>query len=233
MLKVLLLLFPIAYALVTFNLSARQASRRIGRNSSPLRNPNILKLIDRLGSAANERELTAQVYEISPVNGLAMPDGKIYITRGLLKRHDSGEVSAEELVSVVAHELGHVKLGHTRNRLADFAGQNVARVALSFLLNRFLPGIGALVVNFLIMLFASRMSQVDELSADEFASAILTKSRIGTSAQKSMLRKLERMSGVTESEIAWLTSHPRITRRIEEIERREVRWGTATRKTEA
>ena len=40
-----------------------------------------------------------------------------------------GEVSAGEIASVIAHELGHVALGHSRKRMIDFSGQNAMRVA--------------------------------------------------------------------------------------------------------
>ena len=130
------------------------------------------------------------IYEIEAVNGLAAPDGRIFITRGFLKKYYNKEVTASELVSVIAHELGHVALGHSRKRMIDFSGQNAMRVALMMILNRFIPGVGALVANFLTSLLAAKLSRKDEYEADAYASALLTKSDIGIKGQKDLLIKL-------------------------------------------
>ncbi|NIL97560.1 MAG: M48 family metalloprotease, partial [Planctomycetales bacterium] len=79
------------------------------------------------------------------VNGLAAPDGRIFITRGFFNKYRAGEVTADELASVIAHELGHVALGHTRRRMIDFSGQNALRTALGMILSRLLPGFGVYV----------------------------------------------------------------------------------------
>jgi len=43
---------------------------------------------------------------------------------------------AAELASVIAHELGHVALGHSRRRMIDFSGQNAMRTALAMVLDQ-------------------------------------------------------------------------------------------------
>ncbi len=45
------------------------------------------------------------IYEVDPVNGLAAPDGRIFLTRGFYRTFREGEVTADELASVIAHEL--------------------------------------------------------------------------------------------------------------------------------
>ncbi len=226
MLKFALILLPIFYAIGAFQFSAWQTKRRMARNSSALTDFAIIKLNARLAEAAELPECTPRIYEISPVNGLAMPDGKIYITRGLMERYKRGEFNAEEIASVTAHELGHVMLGHTKKRMTDFAGQNAVRIALGFLLGRYIPFFGNLLAQSLLTLFVRQMSQADEMAADAYASALLTKSGIGTEAQKSLLAKLEAESGGQEGGIAWLSSHPKTQARIEAIKQREQRWKT-------
>jgi putative metalloprotease len=44
------------------------------------------------------------------------------------------------MASVIAHEMGHVALGHARRRMIDFSGQNALRTALIMVLGRFIPG---------------------------------------------------------------------------------------------
>ena len=94
-------------------------------------------------------EVRVHVFDVPAVNGLAAPDGRIFLTRGFVAQVQAGRVSEEEIASVIAHELGHVALGHTRRRMIDFTGQNAVFVMLSAVLNRFLPGLGVLIANFL------------------------------------------------------------------------------------
>jgi putative metalloprotease len=165
------------------------------------------------------------LYEIDPVNGLAAPDGKIYITRGFYRKFTDGEVTAAELASVVAHELGHVALGHSRRRMIDFSGQNALRTALAMILSRFIPGIGGWIANFLTTMLAARLSRGDEYEADEYAAALLIKSGIGTTPQISLLSKLEALTKSGDGAApAWLMSHPKTPDRIAAIEKIEADW---------
>ena len=108
-------LIPIGLAVVvgvfTYVTSASQTKRTLAAQSSPLRNPALEAHFARLANALDLKRLHVNVYEIDPINGLAAPDGQIYITRGFLKKFLSGEVTAAEISSVIAHELGHVALG--------------------------------------------------------------------------------------------------------------------------
>ena len=169
------------------------------------------------------------VYEIEPVNGLAAPDGRIFLTRGFIDRYRKGEVTAEELASVIAHELSHVALGHTRRRMIDFSGQNAVFVSLVALLLRAIPVIGPLIAvwlaNIITTALAARISRGDEYEADAWASALLIKSGIGTGPQKSLFLKLEHLTGLRIAGApAWLLSHPKSADRIAAIEANEARW---------
>ena len=233
MLKLALFLAPFLYALGAFKLSAWQTTRRMARNSSELSDRKLLRLVHRLARAADFDGFSPRIYEIGPINGLVTPDGKIYITRGLFNCYQRGDVTGEELSSVIAHELGHVALGHTKRRLSDFAGQNAARVALGFLISRYIPGFGNIVAQCLMFLFMRQISRSDEYAADAYASAILAKSGIGTEPQKLLLRKLPYLTGEAGDGIAWLLSHPKTKDRIKAIEKREARWKVPARSRDA
>ena len=124
----------------------------------------------------------------------------------------------------IAHELGHVALGHSRKRMIDFSGQNAMRVALMMILNRFLPGFGAIIANFLTTLLAAKLSRKDEYEADAYASALLTKSNIGVKGQKDLLSKLDKISNSAGAMPVWLLSHPKAKERINAIETLEKKW---------
>lgn len=225
MIKFLPVFLAIGYALLMWRFSVWRTSQMLDRESQPLTDPAITRLADRMAAALDIPTIKVNVYEIDAVNGLAAPDGRIFLTRGFLNRKARGEVSAEELASVIAHELGHVALGHTRRRMIDFTGQNAVFIMLSALLNRFIPILGVWIANLISTALMARMSRRDEFEADAYASALLVKSGIGTAPQKSLFRKLQALTDNAGAGVpAWLLSHPRTDERIKAIEAAEIRW---------
>lgn len=224
MLKLTPIILAVLYGLVMYRLSVWRTTRELDERSTELADPVLKRLTDRMAGALDLPRIRVHVYEIPQVNGLAAPDGRIFITRGFHDRYRAGEVTAEEMASVIAHELGHVALGHSRRRMIDFSGQNALRTAAAILLSRFLPGVGVLIANALTALLAARMSRDDEYAADAYASGLLIKAGIGTGPQKSLFRKLDHLAGNRGATPAWLLSHPKSAERIAAIEANEARW---------
>lgn len=229
MIKFTPILLAVLYGLVMYRFSVWQTHKKLDAQSTELADAKLARLTDRLAAALGIHRIPVYIYEIDPVNGLAAPDGRIFITRGFFRKYQNGDVSAEELTSVIAHELGHVALGHARKRMIDFSGQNALRTTLALVLGRFIPFIGAWVANLITMMLAAGLSRSDEYEADEYAAALLTKAGIGVAPQKSLFAKLEDLtqarSGVTP---AWLMSHPKTKERIAALEKLEARWSEAT-----
>jgi putative metalloprotease len=225
MTKVLPLLLVVVYAFMMLRFSVWRTRKMLDQNSQPLTDPSITRLADRMAAVMGVPEIKVNVFEVDPVNGLAAPDGRIYLTRGFLNRKARGEVSAEELASVIAHEMGHVAQGHMRRRMIDFTGQNAVFVMLSAILNRFLPFIGIWIANLISTALMARLSRRDEFEADAYATALLIKAGIGTGPQKSLFRKLDALTKTSAEGIpAWLLSHPKVEERIAAIEANERRW---------
>ncbi|WP_374643737.1 M48 family metallopeptidase [Tabrizicola sp.] len=219
------LLLAVLYAWAMLRFSVWRTRRVLDENSRPLTDPAITRLADRMAAAMELPEIRVHVFEVEPINGLAAPDGRIFLTRGFLNRKARGEVSAEELASVIAHELGHVAQGHMRRRMIDFTGQNAVFVMLSALLNRVLPVVGIWLANLISTALMARLSRRDEFEADAYASALLIKAGIGTGPQKSLFRKLDALTRSRAEGIpAWLLSHPGVEERIAAIEANEARW---------
>ena len=225
MLKLSPILLALVYGLVVYLFSAWRTARDLDARSTELMDPELKPMLDRMARALDVPKIKVHLYEIEPVNGLATPDGRIFLTRGFYRKFKAGEVSAEELSSVIAHELGHVALGHTRRRMIDFSGQNAVRLALSSVLGRFIPVIGSRIAGLVARLLAARLSRVDEYEADAYAAALLVKAGIGTEPQKTLFRKLESLTGSLGGTVpAWLMSHPKVPERIAAIEALESRW---------
>ncbi len=225
MLKVAPILLAVIYGLIMFRFSTWRTSKELDEKSTELADPMLRQLCDQMAAALDLERIRVFIYEIEPVNGLAAHDGRIFITRGFYNKFRAGEVSADELASVIAHELGHVALGHSRRRMIDFSGQNALRTALAMILSRFIPGIGAWLAGILTSLLAARLSRGDEYEADAYAAALLSKSGIGVAPQISLFEKLERLTQSNSGAApAWLLSHPKTTERIAALRKLEQRW---------
>lgn len=224
MLRLAPVLIAIGYGLLLYFFSAWRTRRELDKNSTLLTDPKLQNIFDRLAKALDLKRIKVHIYEIDPVNGLAAPDGRIFLTHGFYKKFLEEEVSAEELASVIAHELGHVALGHSRRRMIDFSGQNALRAVLLMLTPAFLRGVGVYIANLFVTLVAARLSRGAEYEADAYAAALLTKAGIGTEPQKTLFRKLGQLTGGKGSAPAWLMSHPKVEDRISAIEKMEAKW---------
>ncbi len=228
MIRVLPIVLAILYGLAMYRFSAWRTAKELDEKSTELMDPTLREISAKMARALDLPRIKVHIYEVDPVNGLAAPDGRIFITRGFYNKFKSGDVTAEELASVIAHELGHVALGHSRRRMIDFSGQNAMRAALGMILGRILPGIGIWIANMLATLLAARLSRGDEYEADAYAAALLTKAGIGVAPQISLFKKLEALTQSNHGTApAWLMSHPKTEDRIAALTRLQNRWQNA------
>ena len=218
------ILIAVLYALVMYRFSAWRTARELDAKSTELADANLKALCDQMAASLDLPRIKVHIYEIEPVNGLAAPDGRIFITRGLLNKYKSGQISAVELASVIAHELGHIALGHSSKRLIDFSGQNAMRALLMGVFGRYVPVVGGYLANLVVNMLAASLSRKDEFEADAYGAALLLKSGIGLSAQIGMFNKLESWGGKRGGTPAWLMSHPNTQLRIEAINKLKASW---------
>lgn len=225
MIKFAPILLALIYGLVMYRFSAWRTAQELDQKSTELADPMLRQMCDQLAAALEIDRVRVHIYEIDPVNGLAAPDGRIFITRGFYNKFRQGQVSAAEMASVIAHELGHVALGHSRRRMIDFSGQNALRTALAMVLSRFIPWVGVWIANGLTTLLAARLSRGDEYEADAYAAALLTKAGIGIGPQISLFEKLETLTKTNMGAApAWLLSHPKTSERIKALRTLEAKW---------
>lgn len=225
MIKLLPILLPVLYGLILYRFSVWRTHRKLDQKSTRLADPKLKQLTDQMAQTLDLADIPVHIYEIKPVNGLAAPDGRIFITRGFYEEYQQGRVTGDELASVIAHELGHVALGHTRKRMIDFSGQNALRTVLAMMLSRIIPGIGILIANALSRLVAAGLSRSDEYEADAYATALLIKSGIGADGQISLFKKLDALTASRAGVVpAWLMSHPKSSERIAAIEKNQEKW---------
>ncbi|MGV6839711.1 MAG: M48 family metallopeptidase [Planktomarina sp.] len=225
MLQLTPILLAVLYGLFMYRFSVWRTQSALAKQSTPLDDPKLIDALTPMAKALDVPQIKVNVYHIDAVNGLATADGKIFITDGFLRKYKIGEVSEAELASVVAHELGHVALGHTRKRMIDFSGQNAMRTALAMILGRVLPGIGPWVAGMVANLMAAKLSRSDEFEADAYATALMIKAGYGAKPQIDLFTKLDNLTGANGSAMpAWFLSHPKTEERIKAIEHNAARW---------
>lgn len=223
MLRFLPILLAVAYGLIAYRFSVWRTQRELDARATPLADASLAPQMAAMAKALDVPRLKVNLYDIPTVNGLAAPDGRIFITRGLYQMYLDGRITGEELSSVIAHELGHVALGHTRRRMIDFSGQNALRMALAAVLSRIIPGFGPLLAGGLTSLLAARMSREDEFAADSYATALMLKAGMGVAPQLSLFEKLGG-DGRQVATTAWLATHPATPDRLAAIRANAARW---------
>ena len=221
-------ILPIALLVSVFYIgsvySSKNLSKKLEKRSQLFHDPVLDNYLKAFQSILDLRKLKVFVLEEKQINGLVTPNGNIYITQGFIDQYKLGQVSGAELASVIAHELGHLALGHTKKRLITFSAVSAISLIISTVLSRLIPYLGSIIGRYLSQVLISGLSRKDEFEADSYAAALLTKSGIGTAPQISLLKKLEKLTGIAASTITWTLSHPSPEQRVKAIRDLEASW---------
>ncbi len=164
-----------------------------------------------LPTTVNGVTLNYRVYQKNEANAWAMPNGCIRIYSGLMDL-----MSDDEVRGVLGHEIGHVALGHTKNRFRTAMLASLGRDILSSgdsrlaVLSR--SQLGALGEGFL----NAQFSQRQELEADNYSFELLTRYNYNPIALATAFDKLAKMGGGN----SLFSSHPAPAERAERIRNR-------------
>ena len=151
--------------------------------------------------------LEFKAYIVEEVNAWAMPNGCVRVYSGLLDAFTDDEV-----LGVIGHEIGHVKLGHSKAKmrtalLARGARESAAGTSVGVITASELGDLAENIVN-------AQFSQKEERSADDYGFEFLVKHSYDPAAMVSMFRKLPARKG------GFLASHPDPEARAKRIEAR-------------
>lgn len=140
-------------------------------------------------------------------NALALPGGTIVITDEMVK----ATTSPEEVLAVLAHEIGHVELRHTlRQVLQDSL---VAALATALVGDSASSG-AAGVTGLPLMLAQAEYSREFEAQADDYAFALLKRHNISPNRFADLLERLEKRNKLSNTAATFLDSHPPTPARI-------------------
>ena len=115
--------------------SSKSLSKKLEKKSKIFHDPVIDNYLKAFQSILDLGKLQVFVLNEKQINGLVTPNGNIYITQGFINQYKLGKVSGVELTSVIAHELGHLALGHTKKRLITFSAISAISMVISTILS--------------------------------------------------------------------------------------------------
>jgi metalloprotease len=146
--------------------------------------------------------LDIKAYLVKDVNAFAMANGTIRVFAGLMDKFTDDEIRY-----VIGHEIGHVKSGHTKERmqaalragaardLAGAAGGTGGRIA------------SGKIGKFMEKVIVAQHSQKNEKEADDYALGFMKAKKYNAAACVSALDKLAGLGGGKDP-LPWLSTHP-------------------------
>ena len=224
MFKLITIFLPIMLGFLGYKFTANRLAKKLKVNSLLMKDPNIAVLVKKIEHSLGIEEIKVYVLEDLNLNGVASPDGKVFITRGFLEKYYNGFFSAEELFGVITHELGHHALGHTKKRMVAYTVQNTLQMGLGFALSRVIPFVGNYLSMILLRIVSAKLSRMDEYAADEYAAALMLKIGLDITPLINLFSKLEKLNNNQNQTLTWLQSHPPPRDRISAIKKLEDRW---------
>ena len=152
--------------------------------------------------------LDYKVYLVRDVNAFAMANGSVRVFAGLMDKF-----SDDELLFVIGHEVGHVKLQHSKDQLraamltsAVRKGVASQNTALGDIAAGRLGALAEAAMN-------AKFSRTDETAADDYSLQFLAKHKYKLAAAESALKKL----GESGDNTTFLSSHPASSERAQHM----------------
>ena len=151
--------------------------------------------------------LNFKVYLVNDVNAFAMANGCVRVFAGLMDVATDDEIRA-----VIGHEIGHVKLGHSKSKMKTAILTRAARQGAAAtggkggqLAQSELGGVAEDVIN-------AQFSQKEESAADAYGYKFMVKHKYDPNAMISLFGKLGGKGGL-------MSSHPSSPKRVKGIEK--------------
>ncbi len=160
----------------------------------------------KLADAAKDprREFRFTVAASTLANAYALPGGFVFITGSLL---DLCERDGNEIAFLLGHEIGHILRGHAKDHLT-------ANTLLNAVMSR-LPAAGQI----LRQMVSKGYSRTLELEADQEAVRLAAAAGFDALASVRALRHLTQVAPDASGLAEYLSSHPQVAERIQELEK--------------
>jgi predicted Zn-dependent protease len=198
--------------------AAAQVEREVPMITDPGVSNYVTGLGNTLASGSDDRgrDWRFRIVDAEVVNAFALPGGFVYVNRGLIERAGS----ASELAGVLGHEIGHVLLRHSAERIEKAEKTNLGVSVVCGLTNICSSDAARVAINVGGAALFARFSRKDELEADSAAVGILTRAGYDPQGIASMFTKLlETREQRPDLVAGWFASHPLEEDRITAVNR--------------
>jgi len=155
-------------------------------------NSELQKLVNKISPNSNYKIYTIKETDL---NAIALPGGTIIIFSALIEKLNS----PNELVMILAHEVGHIKKEHHKKLLST-----------NLIISNMIGDYSKVIAYFLSL----RYSRSDEIEADLFAYDFATKNAISPQSSIDVLNILKEQKIFGEKILSYLSTHPAIDERI-------------------
>ena len=139
-------------------------------------------------------------------NALAFPGGIIVITDDMVKAAES----TEEVLAVLAHEIGHVELRHTMRSVL----QNSIVAAAAAAVTSDAASLSVAVSSLPAIVAQTKYSREFETAADEYAFSLLKRKGYSPMAFASIMERLSRKYEKDTGPFAYISTHPVTAERV-------------------
>jgi hypothetical protein len=146
-------------------------------------------------------------------NALALPDGHIVFTDALVELAEDDQ----ELIAILAHEIGHLAQRHTLRRIIQGSMLSVVIV----LVTGDVTAASSIIATVPTLLLELSYSREFEREADDFCFELMHRRGLDTRHFANIMRRLEGQgaSSDTPGGSAWWSTHPATRERIERFDR--------------
>ena len=139
-------------------------------------------------------------------NAIALPGGIIVITDEMVETAEE----MDEILAVLAHEIGHVELHHTMRSVL----QNSAIGVVVATVTSDAATLSAAVTGLPVLLAQTKYSRDFETEADDYAFRLLKQKGLSPEAFATLMERLANKNGNKVGPPSWVSTHPVTSKRI-------------------
>jgi putative metalloprotease len=161
-----------------------------------------LKRLVSAHTAEDALSLNFKVYLVADLNAFAAPDGSVRLMAGLMDL-----MTDDELRSVIGHEIGHVKLEHTKKQYQKAYAVSAGRSAAQANTGSFSVIPEGELGDFVEGVLNAKFSRNDESGADEYGFKFMVKHGYDYHAMETAFAKLDILSGPQRQD-SLVSTHP-------------------------
>jgi predicted Zn-dependent protease len=166
-------------------------------------------------SDERKRDWRFRVVDSDVINAFALPGGFVYVNRGLIER----AATSSELAGVLGHEISHVLLRHSAERMEKAQRTNVGISLVCGFTNICSSDAARVAINVGGAALFAKFSRKDELEADSAAVSVVMRAGYDPEGIATMFEKLLATREQRPDIVAgWFGSHPLEEARIRAVE---------------